>query len=158
REALEYAERNKALNNLRNVSFLLGNILSPVEESSESVGERFGKFDLIVANLPYVSRPLYEKLPRGIRGYEPEDALLAGEDGLDVIRGAAKAVSERLVSGGTVIFEHSPEQSAAMSAIIAENGFAEIATIKDLTGRDRFTTGGKQGGPSRPSFHPRSSR
>ena len=139
RDALAYAERNKTRNKIGNVEFLYGDLLSPFSKSLAATAGRMRKFSLITANLPYVSKPLYKELPREIRGYEPESALLAGAAGLDLIRRAAEEAPRHLKSGAYLIFEHSPEQTGSVAAIFAENSFRNIETIEDLTGKERFT-------------------
>jgi release factor glutamine methyltransferase len=141
RDALAYAERNKQRSKIGNVEFIYGNLFSPFSASLAALEGELKKFDLITANLPYVSKQFFDELPREVRGFEPESALLGGEDGLDVIRVAAETAPAHLKPGGTVIFEHSPEQTAAMAAILAENGFERVETVRDLTDKERFTLG-----------------
>jgi len=45
-----------------------------------------GFFDIIVCNPPYISVRDYEKLPAGVKNYEPQDALLVGKSGLEFLR------------------------------------------------------------------------
>ena len=59
------------------------------------VGERF---DIIACNPPYISSG--RTLPVSVTDYEPEQALYAGEDGLDLIRRIAAALPHRLTPGG----------------------------------------------------------
>lgn len=139
REALAYAEQNKVRNKIGNVSFLYGTLFSPFNKSLAASEGKTKEFALITANLPYVSKRFYDDLPREVRDYEPIDALLAGDDGLDVIRQAAQEAPKHLIPGGMIIFEHSPEQTEAITAILAENALVDIETVRDLTDRDRFT-------------------
>ena len=122
------------------MEFILGDLLPPPLPISEKIEDGERRFDLITANLPYVSRRFYDELPREIREFEPREALLSGDDGLDAIRSLAAKAPSHLRPGAAIILEHSPEQSGTVRAILADNGFANIATIKDLTGRERFAT------------------
>ena len=136
RDALKYAERNKLKNKIGNADFLYGDLLSPFEQQSTP-----RKFHLITANLPYVSQPLYDQLEKEVKNYEPETALLSGEDGLDLIRTASAKALHHLYPGGQIIFEFSPEQKDAISNLMQESGYKNIRIEKDLTDRDRFAIG-----------------
>jgi release factor glutamine methyltransferase len=138
-KALGYAERNKVRNKISNVEFLFGNLFSPFRKSLASCEGDPKRFALITANLPYVSQVFYDALPREVRDYEPEMALVSGEDGLDLIRIASEQAPAHLLPGGTIIFEHSPEQTKAICAILAENALVDVETVRDLTDRERFT-------------------
>jgi release factor glutamine methyltransferase len=95
------------------------------------------KFNLIVANLPYIPTRTLHKLP--IFGREPSVALDGGADGLQFIRGLLTAAPGRLIPGGLLLMEiEASEGPAALS--LACDGFdeAEIHLHKDLAGRDRI--------------------
>ena len=63
---------------LDRVHFLQSDLLAALKPTAA--------FALLVANLPYVPRAEWERLPREIKAFEPPGALLGGEDGLDLIR------------------------------------------------------------------------
>ena len=48
--------------------------------------ERARRFELTVANLPYVAERDWPSLQPEVTEWEPREALLAGPDGLDAIR------------------------------------------------------------------------
>src|SRR4051794_26124191 len=89
-------------------------------------GERF---DLVVANLPYVREDEWDALEPEIRLYEPREALVSGADGLDAIRALVDSAPE----GSLLALEHAPEQGEAVRALLA----AEARTVSDLAGRER---------------------
>lgn len=88
--------------------------------------------DLVLANLPYVRAGDWAGLAPEITGFEPRSALVAGEDGLDAIRGLI-ASSE---AGMLVALEHGSEQGPAVRALLEDP-----RTAPDLAGRDRVTVG-----------------
>jgi release factor glutamine methyltransferase len=92
-----------------------------------------GKYDLVVANLPYVREDEWDTLAPEIREYEPREALISGADGLDAIR----ALVTTSPAGLTLALEHAPDQGAAVRALL--DGGAH--TVPDLAGRDRVTIG-----------------
>jgi release factor glutamine methyltransferase len=126
--ALVVAKRNAAALNLE-VEFRHGQWLAPL------AGERF---DLIVANPPYVAEgdPHLADL-----AFEPASALLAGRDGLDAIREIASAAPSHLVPGGWILVEHGLGQHAAARDLLSARGLEDIATWPDLAGIPRVTGG-----------------
>lgn len=91
-------------------------------------------FDAVLANLPYV--PDGAPLPPEVERHEPVHALRSGADGLDAIRA--------LIAGptaGWLALEHGDQQGPAVRALLAERGYADIATHRDLAGHERVTQG-----------------
>jgi release factor glutamine methyltransferase len=97
-----------------------------------------GPFDLIVSNPPYIRRDDYERLPLHIRAWEPAEALVSGDDGLDCIRSLlADLTPAFLTLGGAFFLEiGDSEQALALSARLAPQ-FEAVRVRKDYTGLDR---------------------
>lgn len=74
-----------------------------------------GRYDVIVSNPPYVPRGDYETLPEEYR-HEPEIGLVAGEDGLAVVRRIVEGAAERLQPGGILVVEVGAAEVAAADA------------------------------------------
>ncbi len=91
-----------------------------------------GDYDLVVANLPYVSEDEKSALQPEIRGYEPHEALIAGPDGLNAIRGLV----DQSPPGTRLALEHAPHQSEAVRGLL--DG---AETRRDLAGHERVTLG-----------------
>jgi release factor glutamine methyltransferase len=100
-------------------------------------GERF---DVIVSNPPYVAEGDPHLDEADVR-FEPRGALVGGFDGLDCIRGIAREARDHLVPGGWLAFEHGYDQAAQCRALLAERGFADVASWPDLAGVPRVTGG-----------------
>jgi len=126
-KALEVARENARRHNVR-VHFYEGDLLLPLK------GE--GEFDLIVANLPYITEQEYNKLDCGIRNYEPAVALLAPGDGLDIYRCLVPQALDMLKSDGYILLEIAHDQKE--KAIEMMQGFKEVEVIKDMDGRFRL--------------------
>ncbi|MDR0932857.1 MAG: peptide chain release factor N(5)-glutamine methyltransferase [Victivallales bacterium] len=98
-------------------------------------------FDLIAANLPYVTDEEYASLAPEVRCYEPRLALTAPDSGFDLIRRAALAAATHLKSGGRIIFELAPSQVPRLAELLGSLGnFREIVALQDYTRRERFVT------------------
>jgi release factor glutamine methyltransferase len=91
-----------------------------------------GEYDLVVANLPYVSDHDWDALAPEIRDFEPREALLAGADGLEEIR----ALVHEAPSGTLLALEHAPGQGAAVRELLRD-----AETRADLAGHERVTIG-----------------
>jgi len=95
-------------------------------------------FALLVANLPYVPRAEWERLPREIKAFEPPGALLGGEDGLDLIRPLIRHAHQYVKGGGWVLLEVGDQQAPQVAALVEETGaYNRIETIKDFGGVER---------------------
>jgi release factor glutamine methyltransferase len=100
-----------------------------------------GPYDLIVSNPPYVRDSEWGSLAPEITLYEPEDALLGGPDGLDVIRRLVPAAAEVLSRGGTLGIEVGQGQSKAVEALFERSGLRVVETERDLAGIPRVVKG-----------------
>ena len=100
-----------------------------------------GTFDLVVSNPPYVAVGEREQVDPEVRDHDPEIALWAGDDGLDVIR-LVEATARRLLHpGGLLVVEHSDRQGASVPALLtAAGGWTDIADHRDYADRDRYAT------------------
>ncbi|MBI3375735.1 MAG: peptide chain release factor N(5)-glutamine methyltransferase [Betaproteobacteria bacterium] len=102
----------------------------------EPLGAR--RFELIVGNPPYVARG-DPYLATGDLRFEPREALVAGADGLDAIREIVKAAAAYLEPGGWICLEHGIGQGAAVRALFAQAGLADVQSWPDLAGIARVT-------------------
>lgn len=93
-------------------------------------------FDVIVSNPPYIAEG-DPHLRRGDIRFESDDALLAGEDGLDCIRYLVAHAPQSLRPGGWLLMEHGHDQAAAVRSLLRQAGYTDIGMIADLAGNDR---------------------
>jgi len=100
-------------------------------------GERF---DLIVANPPYVA--VGDPHLAGLR-FEPRSALIAGADGLDAIREIAREAPAHLEHGGWLLMEHGMGQELAVRQLLDAAGLESVTSWPDLAGIARVA-GGKR--------------
>jgi release factor glutamine methyltransferase len=125
RQALTYASANaRRLGFEPRVKLMQGNWAAGLLE----------KFDLILCNPPYIAEGA--ELGPGVREYEPDEALFAGNEGLDAYRELAPQLPRLLNRGGLAAIEIAPDQTKAVTRLLARDRLdAEVA--KDFAGRDR---------------------
>ena len=98
-----------------------------------------GQLDLIVSNPPYLTAAEMAQLQPEV-AKEPAMALAAGEDGLAFYRTIAEDYQQALRPGGALALEIGWQQRVAVTALLAENGWVDIACQKDYGGNDRAVT------------------
>ena len=98
-------------------------------------------YDLIVANLPYVSEAEWEGLAPEIREYEPRNALVAGPMGLEAIESVLGALGEREIEAGMVALELGAGQAPEVAELLARAGYPRTGVRADLAGIERVVTG-----------------
>ncbi len=127
--ALEVAKQNAARAGVSDrLQFVCGDLLDPLDEM----------FDIIVANLPYVSDEEMDELPSDVRRYEPPGALAGGKQGLDFIERLLFQAVDRLNAGGTLLLEIGYLQGSAVRELAnCHMPQANIRIIQDLNGNDR---------------------
>jgi release factor glutamine methyltransferase len=97
-----------------------------------------GDLDLIVANLPYVAEREWDELEPEVTRWEPREALLAGPDGLDVLRAAIPVAA---TAAPVLALEVGAGQAQAVSELLFDAGFATVETRPDLAGIPRVVWG-----------------
>ena len=107
-----------------------------------------GSFDLIVSNPPYIISQEIAGLMPEVREHEPHLALDGKDDGLHFYREIIKGAMPHLKRGGQLFFEIGYDQGEAVQALLAANGYTEIAVVKDYAGLDRVVYGTFLGGSS----------
>jgi release factor glutamine methyltransferase len=132
-DAIAVAEANARRLGLEGrTSFELASFGRIASESRQSE-----RFDLVVANLPYVREDEWPALQPEIREYEPREALVAGNDGLDAIRQllasppATKALALEVGQG----------QADTVEQLVAAAGLPETERRRDLAGIERVVIG-----------------
>jgi len=108
-------------------------------------GDWFGalsgeRFDLIVANPPYVAAA-DPHLGQGDVRFEPQRALVGGADGLDCIRAICASAGAHLGPGAWLLLEHGYDQAEACRALLEAQGLAEVQSWPDLAGTARVSGG-----------------
>jgi release factor glutamine methyltransferase len=114
------------------VTFFEGDLCDPLPQQA--------RFDLIVANPPYVRRGELATLQREVRR-EPTLALDGGDDGLEVLRRVLAQAAPRLNAGGLLALEIGEEQGAAVRELLVRAGYHDARIERDLERHDRLAFG-----------------
>lgn len=132
-DALAVAATNAlALGVGERVELRQGDLLGPVAE----------EVDVVCANLPYLRRDALADL-RGERtslAFEPNVAVVAGADGLDLVRRCIADLPRVLAPGGAAFFECDPPQAAVIASLLEERGM-RTRIARDLAGNERVVAG-----------------
>ncbi len=98
------------------------------------------KFDLIVANLPYIPADEIASLAPEVR-HDPVTALDGGPEGLDLIRRLIEAAPDRLAPGGAILLEIGAGQADAVNSLLTARKFRDIFLRCDYQNIPRFAVG-----------------
>jgi len=127
-DALTLAQENAARLNLADrIRFLRSNLLENVD----------GTFDLVVANLPYISTQDRHTLSREVL-HDPALALFASARGDELVRELIAQAPSQLRADGILALEIGIGQSEALFSALAEKNYRDIYSKNDYSGVTRF--------------------
>ena len=131
-QAFAFTSRNFASYKDSGAELILGDL-------ADALNELNGTVAVVVSNPPYI--PL-DAVPRDIevRDFDPALALYGGEDGMDVIHQVSATAHRLLYSGGSLIIEHADSQADQVVQLLLADGWRQVRSHRDLTGRDRAVT------------------
>ncbi|MFA7319361.1 MAG: peptide chain release factor N(5)-glutamine methyltransferase [Parcubacteria group bacterium] len=141
-EALRIAKRNAKKNNVAGkIKFLRGNLLEPFIKNSKL--EIRNSRTIVLANLPYLSREIYNATLPTVKKYEPKSALYSPKEGLahyEELFQQIKTLQKAICSSHVTCYaEISPEQKAPMRKLIRRYfSGAKLEFRKDLAGKWRL--------------------
>ena len=96
------------------------------------------RFDLIVANPPYLSASETADTLIEVRGFEPEVALTPGHSGLEALVTIIGGARKFLAAGGLLAMETGIGQHQEIAERFKTCGYSRYEFASDLTGRPRF--------------------
>jgi release factor glutamine methyltransferase len=129
-DALDAARLNaKRLKLNQCISFMRSDLLSQVN----------GPFDLITANLPYLTLDQIRELPGDIRDYEPNVALSGGPDGLHVYEKLMRQLPSVTTPTSRILCEIGPNLKSGFSHLVQQllGNSVRLSYHPDLAGRTR---------------------
>lgn len=130
-EAIEVARRNaEDLKVADRIEFRQSDLFESLKQ-----GE---KFDLILSNPPYIAEPDYAGLMKEVLA-DPKISLVAGAEGMDIIKELIGHAPDYLADGGRIMFEIGYDQSEKVAALTeTDERYTSIEIIKDLNDIDRI--------------------
>ena len=130
-DALALARENAASTALaERVTFLKSNWFTALAADA--------RFELIIANPPYLSAEETAQTAPEVRSHEPLSALTAADGGLADLRAIIAGAPQFLSPDGLLALETGIAQHAELLRLANAAGFAHVESRRDLTGRDRF--------------------
>ena len=133
--ALAMARRNAARHGVgERITWLEGDLLQPIRAA------QLPPLDIIAANLPYIAAEEYPQLMPEVREYEPPQALLAGEQGLALIRRLIAESVDVLAPPGLLIMEVGAGQAERVVEELQGHGWANIHVVADYGGIPRHVS------------------
>lgn len=130
-KAFRYLEQNIKLNDAKNAKALNGDVLKG--DASDGI------YDLIVSNPPYIP-PNEMDIISPETNFEPETALLGGEDGMLFYKAIIENYKKSLKKGGMLGFEVGINEDEAVANLLKEALFENITVTKDFNGINRVVT------------------
>lgn len=128
RAALALARENMVETGIR-VRLLQGDLCAAL---------RPGAFDALVSNPPYLSMAEYAALDPGVRGWEPEGALVGGQGGAEMTMRLLDEARRVLRPDGWLAVELDCSRAEACARQATALGWNEVTVQADLFGRDRY--------------------
>lgn len=137
KKALVLTEKNARYNDVTNLTIVESNLYEGLPPAST--------FDLIVSNPPYIALTEWPTLSKSVTKWEDKHALLAGKDGLDIIRIIAQQTPAHLHPNDDLRTNNLPQlvleightQGKAVIQLLQDAGFTHCSLQKDLEGKDR---------------------
>jgi release factor glutamine methyltransferase len=130
--ALAIARENAQRLGIGNLRFYPGDWFAALPEGS--------RFDLILSNPPYIPEQ-DAHLRQGDLPKEPRSALASGPDGLNDIRRLIAQAGKHLKPGAWLVLEHAFDQARQVRELLLQQGFLQVASHRDLAGRERISEG-----------------
>ena len=100
-----------------------------------------GPFDLLLANLPYVSDREWEGLEPELREYEPREALVSGPSGLEAFDTVLRELDLLVEQPPAIGLEVGAGQAGTVAGLLRRAGYERVEIRPDLAGIERVVAG-----------------
>ncbi|MFE1598406.1 peptide chain release factor N(5)-glutamine methyltransferase [Methylobacterium sp. ID0610] len=110
-----------------------------------------GRFDIIVANPPYIATTVIAELAEDVRVHDPRLALDGGPDGLDAYRVILRQAATLLAPAGRLIVEIGFDQEEALRHLAERTGLQVLVVRRDLAGHPRAVVMARESGANQDS-------
>ncbi len=139
-QACNLTRKNAEKNNINNIKIINSDLYNNLENI---------KFDIILSNPPYISLEQYKNLDPMVKNWEDINALVAEDNGLEVIKRIVTQSNYWLRRNSEfeicdipqLVLEIDYTQGQSVSNLLLNNGFSRAKIVKDLFGKDRVVEG-----------------
>lgn len=140
-KALRLAKQNAKHNQISNITFLHSNLFDAIPDDV--------KFDLIVANPPYIPESQWNSLEPSVKNWEDKSALIAPDEGMEFIKKIIDLTPKYLKDNDLLKRNNIPQltieidatQGSQLSTYLKNHEYTHISIKKDLEGKDRLACG-----------------
>ena len=105
--------------------------------NSDVDNSKYGKYDIIISNPPYINNLDLRKLNKDVKDFEPKLALNGGFEGLSEIKKVVNRSSKLIKKKGKLILEIAFDQKDKVKKLLKENNFYIDDIFQDLAKKDR---------------------
>jgi release factor glutamine methyltransferase len=126
--ALELARENRRATGL-GIELVGGDLTAPLGAET---------FDAIVSNPPYLTEAEYQRLEPSVRAWEPREALVAGDDGLEPTRAILAEGLWTVRPGGWLALEVDTTRAVEAARLAERAGWSDVSVHDDPFGRARY--------------------
>lgn len=139
--ALALAQKNAQLNKISTITFLQSDLFEAIPATL--------RFDMIIANPPYISYQEWQTLDPSVKEWEDQMALIASDNGLNILRKIIATSPAYIKQNKELAAHHLPQliveigylQGPTVQQLFQENNFYDTVIEKDLQGNDRIVSG-----------------
>lgn len=142
KNAIALAKKNMRYNNIKNAIFLVSDLYRDIPPNL--------RFDCIVANPPYISKEDWQSLDPGVRLWEDKKALIAEDDGFEILEKIIQHAPDWLTSNKELIAADVPQiiveighTQAERTASFMSKFFSRVRVHNDINGKERVVLGGR---------------
>lgn len=140
-QAVALGQKNAAHNNCTNITFIASDLFTNIPAHL--------RFDLIVANPPYIDPAAKKTMDKTVTAWEDPHALFAANHGLAIIDSIIKQAADWLVCNKQLcaakipqlVMEIDATQADLVTQIMQKNNYSTIVVDKDLAGNNRVISG-----------------
>lgn len=133
-KALSLAKSNAELNEVENIDWIQSDLLDQIQPQI--------RFDLIISNPPYIPQAEMADLEPEVRDFDPQLALVGGDNGLELPQKLIQESLPYLTPQGVIVLELGPHQPPTLLRWVQSSALGRdlvaFEEFEDLNGMNRF--------------------
>ncbi len=136
-QACKLIQLNAEKNGIKNCTVIESNLFTSLPAHK--------KYSIITANPPYITEQEWHELDPNVKNWESQQALVANNNGLEIIEKiiniAPNYLSTKINDVPQLWIEIGESQAKPVTDLFKNRGYNQIATYKDIYGKNRVITG-----------------